>query len=86
MKIITHEHKRPLYGNYISISKNKLDKAIRFGAKILVKIPGGEELVDPAEWKTRGKVTKQVFLRPDDPMILYWGNVKVEEIKQNKLF
>lgn len=64
---------KPLYDNFVNIRDSYLKTAIRQGKLLRVTIPQGTAVVDPKEWVTTGKKVKQVFLRPDEPMVLY-GN------------
>ena len=64
---------KPLYDNFVNINSSVVNKAIRLGLKMKVTIPKGTVIVDPVLWKKNGRVMKKVFLRPDEPMILY-GN------------
>lgn len=66
---------KPLYGNYVYINAEVVNKAIRRGVMIQIVVPKGSAIVDPKQWKANGRVMKKVFKRPNDPMILYGGNV-----------
>lgn len=89
--MIEIEIKKPLYGNYVYIRESILNKAIRSGNQLLVIVPKGKAVVNPTEWKRKGQRMSKVFLRPDEPMILYGGNVPIELpkveplVKQGKL-
>lgn len=61
---------KPLYDNFVNIRDTYIKTAIRQGKLLKVTIPQGTAVVDPKEWVATGKVVKQVFLRPDEPMRL----------------
>lgn len=102
MKLVTVDIRKPLYGNYVYINGNVVDRAISAGAMMEVIIPSGRAIVDPVKWKAEGKIMKKVFKFPNNPMILYGGWVpipakegkvvakeeitKQKEIKQPTLF
>lgn len=100
MDAISINIKKPLYGNFVYIRGDFVDRAIRMGAMLDVTIPNGRAIVDPNQWKERAiktdKVMKKVFKFPDNPMVLYGGYVplplpkgevqKEETTKQAKLF
>lgn len=78
MNIISVNIRKPVYGNYVYLRSEILDRAIREKARLLIEVPAGRAIVDPAEWKRKGKVMKKVFKIPGHPMILYGGTVPVE--------
>ena len=77
MKVITVDIKKPLYGNYVYINGTIVNRAISSGAMLEIIVPAGRAIVDPRKWKENGRVMKKVFKYPDNPMILYGGNVPV---------
>ena len=77
VKVTIH---KPLYGNYVNIRDKFLKEAYVKGVKLEITIPNGTAVVDPKWWIQTGKKVEQVFLRPDEPMIL-WGNTVPVEIK-----
>ena len=80
--------KKPLYGNYVYIRHEVLrdaHMAYQKGARVVVKIPQGEGEIIPLEWKKNGKVMKKVFLRPDEPMVLYGGFVPLPGVAGSKV-
>ncbi len=81
MKLVTVDIRKPLYGNYVYINGNVVDRAISAGAMMEVVIPSGRAIVDPVKWKTEGKIMKKVFKFKNNPMILYGGWVNVPSIK-----
>ncbi len=77
MKIHTIRIRKPLYGNYCYINGDKLNKAIREGAKLEITLPNGSAVVDPQEWKNNRQIMKKVFKFANNPMILYGGWVPI---------
>lgn len=77
MKLVTVDIRKPLYGNYVYLRKEIIDRAISAGAMMEVVIPSGRAIVDPVKWKAEGKIMKKVFRFKNNPMILYgnWVNV-----------
>ena len=69
---------KPLYDTFVNIRETYVRRAIKEGKLLRITIPQGTAVVDPKEWIMTGKVHKQVFLRPDEPMILYGNNVPVQ--------
>jgi hypothetical protein len=65
--------RKPLYGTFCNIRESVINNAIKSGQMMLVKIPQGEAVVDPGDWKKTGKRVEQVFNFPDNPMVM-WGN------------
>ena len=66
---------KPVYGNYVYVRDVFLRAAMRRGEMIKITVPKGSAIVDPKEWIKNGKKMEKVFKRPDQPMILYGGNV-----------
>lgn len=85
MKTFSINIKKPLYGNFVYIRGDFVDRAIRFGMMLDITIPKGRAIVDPKQWKETAikteKVMKKVFKFPDDPMILYGGAVPLPSPK-----
>lgn len=77
--------KKPLFDNFVYIRESLLNKAILRNERIEVIIPAGSALIDPKIWKQTGKRMEKVFLRPDEPMVLF-GNYLLKNENQNKLF
>lgn len=71
--------KKPLYGTFVYIRETFVNKAIREGKMMRVTIPQGSAVVDPNDWKETGKRMEKVFLRPDQPMILYGKSLYINE-------
>jgi len=90
--------RKPVYGNFVYIRDIYLRQAIRQGCKLRITVPRGSAIVDPREWIKNGKRMEKIFKRPDQPMILYGGNVPIPgekgkvventkpEFNQEKLF
>lgn len=79
IKIQSIEIKKPLYGNYVYIWEKVLNRAIRQKAMLEIRVPKGSAVVDPREWKKNGKRMEKIFRKPNEPMILYGGNVPIPE-------
>jgi len=77
MKIISVNIRKPIYGNHVYINATVVNKAIAMGAMLEITVPNGKAIMDPKKWKARGDIMKKVFLYPDNPMILYGGNVDI---------
>lgn len=80
--MIDVEIKKPLYGNYVNVRDIYVNRAIREGTQLQIKTPNGTGIVDPVKWKNGeygGKRVEKVFKRPDQPMVLYGGNVPIED-------
>jgi hypothetical protein len=81
---------KPVYDSFCYIREKYVDLAIKDHKMLKIKIPQGEFLCDPKEWKLTGKRHEQVFLKPEDPMVL-WGNhvikkKSIEDTVQERLF
>ena len=72
---------KPLYDTYCCIRDIKIERAIKEGRQLLIKIPKGQAIHDPKKWKKTGKRIEKVFLFENNPMILYCNYVKLERIK-----
>ena len=83
MKLITVDIRKPIYHDTVYINSNTIDRAIRDGAKLEIKIPSGSKIVDPVEWKKNGKVMSKVFKYPDRPMILYGNSLGINNNVNN---
>jgi len=79
MKTVKITIRKPIYGNRVCINSTFVDRAIRDHRYMEITIPNGTGIVDPREWKARNDTIEKVFLRPDEPMLLYCGNVPVPE-------
>lgn len=69
--------RKPLYGNFCYIRESIINSAIYRGVQMEITVPNGKAIVDPQKWKDTGKRMSKVFLRPDEPMILWGNNVPV---------
>lgn len=67
-----------MYGNYVFINSTIVERAIREKNMLEIIIPNGRATVDPQKWKANGRVMKKVFKYPDNPMILYGGEVPIQ--------
>lgn len=83
------EIRKPIWGTYVTIRDVVVDGAIKKRKLMRVKITGvGEAIVHPTAWKERAQeasaagdknaVMKKVFLKPNEPMVLYGGTVPIE--------
>lgn len=77
MGFVDVEIKKPIYGTYVGIRDTYLKQAIRQGKLLKITIPEGVGIADPREWIKTGKRIEKVFLRPDEPMILYANHVQL---------
>ena len=66
---------RPVYGLCVALNEKLLDAAIKFKATLVVQCPGGEEIIEPKEWKKQGQRFEKVFMLPDRPMVFYQKNI-----------
>jgi hypothetical protein len=73
------------FGTHVYIRDIYVEQAIRKGVKLEITIPSGKGVVDPVAWKNRGDIRKDVFLRPNEPMVLYGGFVPVVPINKKKV-
>lgn len=62
-----------MYGTFVYIREDHLKQAMEANLRVFVKIPQGTAEIIPSYWMASGKRMSKVFLRPDEPMIL-WGN------------
>ena len=67
--------RKPVYGTCVALNGLLLDKAIESKVKIKVTCPGGEEIIDPAEWKETALYYTKVFKKPNDPMPMYQKSI-----------
>lgn len=83
MNKIKFNIRKPLYGNYVYLRGSMVEKAIRLGLQLEIKIPNGKAVMDPKKWKETGKMMKKVFKYKETPMILYgnWVNIPAPAIK-----
>lgn len=77
MGFVDVEIRDPMYGTYVGIRDTYLRQAIRQGKLLRITIPDGVGIADPREWIKTGKRIEKVFLRPDEPMILYANYVQL---------
>ena len=75
------EIRKPLYDNFVYIYDSVLNRAIRNHRLLRIKIPEGIGIHNPVNWIKTGKKMEKIFLRPDEPMILYGNYVKIEKPK-----
>ena len=75
------EIKKPLYNNFVYIYDRIIRVAIRNKRLLRIKMPQGVGIADPREWIKTGKKMEKVFLRPDEPMILFGNYVIIEKEK-----
>jgi len=72
---------KPLHNTFVYIYDRIIKKAIRHNQLLRIKIPQGIGTADPKEWIRTGKRIEKVFLRPDEPMILFGNYVIIEKEK-----
>ena len=72
--------KKPMYGTHVYIRDVFVEEAIRKGVNLEITIPAGVGIVDPIAWKNRGDIMCKVFKDPNNPMVLYGGNVPIPEV------
>lgn len=83
METIKFKIHKPLYGTFVYLYSSKVEKAIREGKMLEIEIPQGVGIVSPHDWKKNMKTIKKVFLRPDDPMLLYGNHVPIKANENN---
>lgn len=64
----------------VRISKNIVDRAVHSFVQLVVITPKGEKVFYPKRVKKDGKKVKEVFLYPDNPMIMYEIEVPFSEL------
>ena len=66
---------KPLYehasASTVRIAKTIVDRAIHSFAQLVIRTPKGEKVFFPKQVKKDGKKVKEVFLYPDNPMVMY---------------
>lgn len=86
-KYVEVDIKKPLYGSFCYVADKYIQIAKRFNLPLKITCPKGVGIFTADEWLKDAKMMKKVFLRPDEPMIL-WGNRVIKEKNNNqaKLF
>jgi hypothetical protein len=69
--------KKPMEGNKVAIRALILELAHKKKKLLIVNCPGCQEVIDPKVWKKEGEKIYRVFMRPDEPMVLYERAVKL---------
>jgi hypothetical protein len=64
---------KPSYDSFVYVRDIYITRAEKTNQLLRIKTPKHERICSAAEWKQGAKVMKKVFLKPDEPMIL-WGN------------
>jgi hypothetical protein len=77
--------KKPLYDNFVFIRDIYINEAERSNQKLRIRIPRGERVCTPGEWKRGAKYMEKVFLRPGEPMKLWGNHVPTTDPRQKKL-
>ncbi|MDO8451953.1 MAG: hypothetical protein Q7S76_03730 [bacterium] len=77
IKWVGHKPIDGRYGTHVYIRDIVVEAAIKKGVGLEITIPAGTAVVDPVAWKDRGDIRKDVFLRPNEPMLLYGGFVPI---------
>ena len=85
METLDVKIRKPIYGNYVYISSTMVEMAIRMGAMMRIAVPNGTAIVDPVEWKKKGKIMKKVFRFPNNPLTLYGGYVPLSPKSKGKI-
>jgi hypothetical protein len=72
-KIIDIE--KPIYSyqdyDVVRVNKKYIDDAIHNFQALVITTPKGEKTMWPKQIKKEGKRVKEVFLRPDEPMVMF---------------
>ncbi len=78
MKTVDVIIKKPLYGTFVYIRSEVVEKAIKAKVMLSITIPQGTAVVDPVKWKEGSKRMQKVFKIPTRPMVLYGNSVPIE--------
>lgn len=65
--------RKPLYGTFVYIREEHITYAKKHGIPLKITIPHGTFTISHDDWMKNAKRIEKVFLRPDQPMVL-WGN------------
>jgi len=76
--------KKPIYDNYVGIRETYIWKAKRQGKLLKITTPHGTTIISPTKYLDGADRIEKVFLRPDEPMILYCKNLKPDKIKEER--
>lgn len=68
---------RPIFGTRVGIRDIYIDGAIKKRELMKIYTTIGISIEDPVEWKKRATYGEKVMLRPDDPMKLYYADLKI---------
>lgn len=74
---------KPLFGNFCYIRDLYIKKAEKSYQKLKITTPKGELICTPQEWLRTAKKMEKVFLRPDQPMVLWGNHVPVTQEEPN---
>lgn len=77
---------KPLYNNFAYINESYIKKAEKLNQKLHIKTPKGEITCTPQEWLKGAKRMEKVFLRPNEPMVLFGNNIPLFKTEENNLF
>ena len=75
---------KPLYGTFCYIRDSHLNYARKHGIPLRITVPQGTAIVTVEQWMKDAKRIEKVFLRPDEPMVLWGNSVPVTGYEQKK--
>ena len=74
-KFLIVDIEKPLYEqngvSTVRVAKSIVDRAIHAFVYLVIRTPKGERVFLPKEVKKQGKKVKEVFLYPDNPLVLF---------------
>ena len=84
MKYVDVSIKKPIYDNYVGIRDKYIWQAKKYKALLRITTPHGTTIISPDKYLQGADRIEKVFLRPDQPMVLYCKNVVPTKIKEER--
>ena len=68
--------RKPIYGTVVAINEKILAKAEKLGKHLVISTKGIEKQFTPQGWRKQSKRFEKVFNYPDNPMVIWQGDVR----------
>jgi hypothetical protein len=72
----------PIFGTRVGIWDKYVNGAIKEGLRMRVFTTKGIAIHNAKDWKANATLGEKVMLRPDEPMKLYYGDLKILPVEE----
>ena len=84
MNYVTVNIRKPIYDNNVGIREKYIWQAKRQRKNLRIITPKGTTIISPDKFLEGAQRMEKVFLRPDEPMVLYYKNITPTKMVEEK--